>query len=70
MSIGGFTAVSALGTGLIFGGIFAIGYGNWVYWEFIPDRERFVSLLVTSCILTLIAFWKVPSPRDGSKRRP
>jgi hypothetical protein len=60
--IGGFMAVSTVGTGLIFGGIFSIINGYWIYWEFIPDWERFVSLLVAGAILLLIAYRKVPKP--------
>jgi hypothetical protein len=69
MLIGGFMAVSAVGTGLIFGGIFGITVGYWTYWEFIQDWERFVSLIFAALILCLIAFRKVSNPGDSDLRR-
>ncbi len=59
--IGGLTAVSAVGTGLIFGGIFAVTNGYWNYWEYIADWERFLSLLIAAGILMLIAYRRVPT---------
>lgn len=58
--IGGFMAVSTVGTGLIFGGIFAVINGYWHYWEFIPDWQRFASLLIATAVLILIASRKLP----------
>ena len=65
--IGGFMDVSALGTGLIFGGIFGITTGYWTYWEFIPDWERLASLLVAALVLLVIAFRKIPSSGGDSR---
>ncbi len=63
--IGGFMAVSAVGTGLIFGGIFSVINGYWSYWQFIPDWERFVSLLLAAAILLLIAYRKTSKPGES-----
>jgi hypothetical protein len=51
----GFMAVSAVGTGLNFGGIFSVMIGYWHYWSFIADQERFVSLIVAAVTLLVIA---------------
>jgi len=56
---GGFMAVSAVGTGLIFGGIFSVVLGYFSYWEHIADWQRFVSLLIAAIILLFIAYHKV-----------
>jgi hypothetical protein len=64
--IGGLVLASAVGTGLIFGGIFSVIDGYWVYWGFIPDWERFVSLLVAAAILLFIAYRKVPKSNPTS----
>jgi len=63
--IGGFMAISAVGTGLIFGGIFSVINGYWSYWQFIPDWERFVSLLLAAAVLLLIAYRKTSKPGEG-----
>ncbi|ACB97122.1 hypothetical protein Bind_3565 [Beijerinckia indica subsp. indica ATCC 9039] len=62
---GGLMAVSPVGTGLIFGGIFSIIHGYWNYWDYIADWERFASLLLAAAILLFIAYRKIPKPSNG-----
>jgi hypothetical protein len=57
---GGFMAVSAVATGMIFGGIFLVINAYLNYWNFIPDWERFLSLVVAAAFLLVIAYRKVP----------
>ena len=58
---GGFMPVSAVATGLIFGGMFTVINGHWGYWSFIADWQRFVSLLVAAGIVMAIAYRKMPA---------
>jgi uncharacterized membrane protein YphA (DoxX/SURF4 family) len=52
--IGAYYRVSAIGTGLIFGGIFSVVGGYWHYWSYLEDWIRFVSLLAGFAILLFI----------------
>jgi hypothetical protein len=42
--VGAYLPLYAIGTGLIFAGIFTVGFGYWNYWSFLEDWIRFVSL--------------------------
>ena len=54
--IGAVTAVEAIGTGLMFGGIFTVIEGYFWYWSDLPPWMRFLSLLVAFGILILIGY--------------
>ena len=54
--IGSFVALHAIGTGLIFGGIFTVAWGYWGYWGHLDDWLRFVSLLAGFAILLFVGF--------------
>ena len=61
--IGAYLPLYAIGTGLIFGGIFAVAFGYWGYWQYLEDWVRFVSLLVGFAILLLVGYRRVASVR-------
>jgi uncharacterized membrane protein YphA (DoxX/SURF4 family) len=52
--IGAYLSFQAVGTGLIFGGIFAISWGYWSYWSYLDDWIRFISLLAGFTILIFV----------------
>jgi hypothetical protein len=57
--IGAYIPLYAIGTGLIFGGIFSVGTGYWQYWEYLDDWIRFVSLLAGLLILLFVGYFRV-----------
>jgi hypothetical protein len=56
---GAFVRVQAIGTGLMFGGIFTIcdGYAN--YWTELADWMRFLSLLAAFIVLLFVGYKKI-----------
>ena len=56
--LGSFIAVQAVGSGLMFGGIFCLIDGYINYWSELPDSMRFVSLLMALIVLVFIGFKK------------
>jgi uncharacterized membrane protein YphA (DoxX/SURF4 family) len=54
--IGAYLKFYAIGTGLIFGGIFAVAWGYWSYWNYLDDWMRFVSLLIGFVILLFVGY--------------
>jgi uncharacterized membrane protein YphA (DoxX/SURF4 family) len=52
--IGCYVAIHSIGTGLILGGIGAVGFGYWNYWNYLDDWMRFVSLLIAFGILLFV----------------
>jgi hypothetical protein len=52
--IGTYLTFLAVGTGLIFGGIFTVVWGYWAYWSYLDDWIRFVSLLAGFAILLFV----------------
>jgi hypothetical protein len=57
--VGAYIPLYAIGTGLIFGGIFTVGLGYWNYWSFLEDWVRFVSLLAGFLILLFVGYYRV-----------
>jgi hypothetical protein len=57
--VGAYISLYAIGTGLIFGGIFAVGAGYWAYWSYLDDWVRFVSLLAGFLILLFVGYFRV-----------
>lgn len=47
---------SAIGTGLILGGIFTVAFGYWGYWQYIENWARLVSLLLGFVILLFLGY--------------
>jgi lipopolysaccharide export LptBFGC system permease protein LptF len=59
--LGSLRAASGLGSGFMFGGIFAVTIGYWFHWSFVEDWLRFVSLLIALAVLVFVAYRKFPS---------
>ena len=57
--VGSFIGVQAIGTGLMFGGIFTLMEGYISYWSALPDWMRFLSLLIALIILIFIGYRKL-----------
>lgn len=57
--IGSMSPVQAIGTGLMFGGIFSLIDGYCWYWSALQDWMRFLSLLVAFVILLFIGYRKL-----------
>ncbi len=64
--IGAYLALHAIGTGLIFGGIFAVTLGYWSYWQYLEDWVRFVSLLVGFAILLFVGYRRIAQTRPSA----
>jgi hypothetical protein len=66
--IGAYLPLYAIGTGLIFAGIFTVGLGYWSYWSYLENWIRFVSLLAGFLILLFVGYYRVagPTTRAGS----
>ena len=57
--IGSLISIQAIGTGLMFGGIFTTIVGYSWYWSELQDWMRFVSLLIAFVILIFIGYRKL-----------
>ena len=60
---------SGLGTGLIFGGIFAVTIGYGFHWEYVDDWLRFVSLIAAMAVLLLVGWRGVLRPDERGHSR-
>jgi hypothetical protein len=58
--VGSLIGMHAIGTGLIAGGILAVGWGYYGYWSYLDDWIRFVSLLCGFAVLLFVAWRMVP----------
>jgi len=56
--MGAFSPIQAIGTGLMFGGIFTLVDGYASYWTELQDWMRFVSLLMAFIVLIYIGYRK------------
>jgi len=56
---GAFVRVQAIGTGLMFGGIFSICDGYFNYWSELADWMRFLSLLSAFIVLLFVGYKKI-----------
>ena len=56
---GSLGAVQAIGTGLMFGGIFTLTEGYCLYWSELQDGMRFLSLLVAFAVLVYVGYHKL-----------
>jgi hypothetical protein len=57
--IGAYLSLHAIGTGLIFGGIFTVTWGYWSYWNYLENWVRFVSLLAGFVILLFVGYRRI-----------
>lgn len=65
--MGAYLTSYPVGTGLILGGILAIGAGYWGYWQYIENWARLVSLLAGFAILVFLGYRGMESIRPGSR---
>lgn len=56
---GSIMTIQAVGTGLMFGGIFSLMDGYFNYWHALPDGLRFLSMLVAFIVLVFIGYRKL-----------
>lgn len=64
--IGAYLTISAIGTGLIYGGIFSVAAGYWGYWQHLDDWIRFVSLLAGFLVLLFVGYHKIVRTRSDA----
>lgn len=57
--IGSLATIQAVGTGLMFGGIFSLMDGYCNYWSELPDTMRFFSMLFAFVVLLYIGYKKL-----------
>jgi hypothetical protein len=57
--VGASTPIQAIGTGLMFGGIFTVMDGYLWYWSELQDSLRFLSLLVAFIVLIYVGYRKL-----------
>ena len=57
--IGALSSIQAIGTGLMFGGIFTLMDGYICYWSELQDWMRFLSLLAAFIVLIFIGYRKL-----------
>ena len=67
--LGSVLAVQAIGSGLMFGGIFTLTDGYWCYWSELQDWMRFLSLLAALAILIFIGYHKLARQGKIEKRK-
>lgn len=59
--LGSLRVASGLGSGFMFGGIFAVTIGYWFHWSYVEDWLRFDSLLLALGVLVFVAYRQLPS---------
>jgi len=64
ITTGAFLPIQAIGTGLMFGGIFSVCDGYICYWSELSDALRFISLLIAFIILIVIGYKKLEKRPD------
>ena len=57
--IGAFLSIQAIGTGLMFGGIFSVCDGYIIYWSRLGDPLKFISMLLAFIVLILVGYKKL-----------
>jgi len=57
--VGAIMPIQAIGTGLMFGGIFSLTEGYMFYWSELQDWMRFLSLLVAFMVLIFVGYRKL-----------
>jgi len=63
---GSLIAIEAIGTGLMFGGVFTVIEGYYWYWSALEHWMRFLSLLAAFLILILIGYRKFGPSKNPS----
>jgi len=57
--LGAMLPIQAIGTGLMFGGIFSVLDGYFNYWSELPDGARFISLVLAFIVLVWVGYRKL-----------
>jgi len=57
--IGAFISIQAIGTGLMFGGIFSVCDGYFNYWSALADPLKFISMLIAFVVLLFVGYKKL-----------
>jgi len=57
--LGAFLPIPAIGTGLMFGGIFSVCDGYYNYWSELSSLWKFLSLLAAFIVLLVVGYKKV-----------
>ena len=57
--VGAFLGVHAIGTGLMFGGIFSVSDGYFNYWSELSPKLKFSSLLAAFIVLLVVGYRKL-----------
>ena len=57
--VGAFLPIQAIGTGLMFGGIFSICDGYFNYWSELSAQLKFLSLLAAFIVLVVVGYTKL-----------
>ncbi len=57
--VGAFLSIQAIGTGLMFGGIFSVCDGYFNYWYELADPLKFASMLVAFVVLIFVGYKKL-----------
>ena len=59
IATGAFLLGPAIGTGLMFGGIFSVCDGYFNYWSELSHTWKFLSLLAAFAVLVCVGLWKL-----------
>jgi hypothetical protein len=59
--VGAFLPIPAIGTGLMFSGIFSVCHGYYNYWSELSSLWKFLSLLAAFIVLLVVGYKKVES---------
>ncbi len=57
--VGAFLSIQAIGTGLMFGGIFSVCNGYRNYWSELADPLKFISMLLAFIVLLMVGYKKL-----------
>ena len=57
--VGAFLPIAAIGTGLMFGGIFSVCDGYYNYWSELSSLWKFLSLLAAFIVLLVVGYKKL-----------
>jgi len=57
--VGAFLSIQAIGTGLMFGGIFSVCDGYFNYWYELADPLKFASMLIAFVVLLFVGYKKL-----------
>lgn len=62
--VGAFLSIQAIGTGLMFGGIFSVCDGYFNYWYELADPLKFASMLLAFVVLIFVGYKKLEKRKN------